>query len=71
MSVVAEQYVVDKEGKPVGVLLTLSRYKKMMAAMEELEEIKAYDAAKKRKRKTKTLALDEFLSVTERLRNRK
>ena len=67
----AEQYIVDSKGKPVGVLLTLTRYKKMLAAMEELDEIKAYDKAKRRKAQTKFLPLDDFLEATERQRTRK
>jgi hypothetical protein len=43
-----ENFVVDDSGKRIAVMLPLKTYMKMMAAMEELEDIKAYDAAKAR-----------------------
>ena len=41
-----EQYVTDREGKRVGVLLDLERYQQMPEELEELDDIRAYDAAK-------------------------
>jgi len=38
-----ERYVVDEKGNRVGVLLDLEDYQKLL---EELESIRAYDAAK-------------------------
>ena len=43
---VNERYVVDKKGKPVGVLLDIRAYRKMLNELEELAAICAYDAAK-------------------------
>jgi hypothetical protein len=40
-------YVVDKKDKPVGVLLNIRSYRKILEDLEELEAIWAYDAAKK------------------------
>ena len=41
-----EQYVVSGRGKKVGVILPVAEYRKLLADMEELEAIRAYDAAK-------------------------
>jgi hypothetical protein len=41
-----EQYVVDKNGDPVGVILDIGVYRKILEELEELATIRAYDAAK-------------------------
>ncbi len=40
------KYVVDEKGKAVSVLLDIKAYRKLMAELEELEAICAFDAAK-------------------------
>ena len=40
------QYVIDKEKKPQAVLLTIEEWKQITEALEELDDIRAYDAAK-------------------------
>lgn len=46
MTVLNEHFVVDKEGKPIGVLLDMVEYQKIIEELEELESIRAYDEAK-------------------------
>ena len=46
---IAEQIVTDKKGNPVAVQIPISKYKRLMELAEEMEDIKAYDKAKKRK----------------------
>jgi PHD/YefM family antitoxin component YafN of YafNO toxin-antitoxin module len=46
MAVRKERYVVDQEGHRVGVILDMAEYHKMVEELEELESIRAYDAAK-------------------------
>ncbi len=41
-----ERYVVDGKGNRVGVLLDLGDYRNSLDELEELECIRAYDAAK-------------------------
>ena len=48
----APQFLTDIKGKKTGVLLSIKDYKKLMEELEELEDIKAYDKAKKRNEKT-------------------
>ena len=43
---IKNKYVVDDNGKAVSVLLDIKAYGKMLAELEELESIRAYDAAK-------------------------
>jgi len=46
MPTVNEGYVVDEDGARVGVILPIEDYRKLMEELEELESIRAYDAAK-------------------------
>lgn len=46
MTMVKEQFVIDPTGKRVGVLLDIREYERLLAELEELESIRAYDAAK-------------------------
>jgi hypothetical protein len=57
MTIVQEQFVTDPAGKRVGVLLDIQEYERILAELEELESIRAYDAA--------TSAGDEAVPFTE------
>ena len=46
MSLVNKTYIVDEKGKRVGVLLDMEEYRTILAELEELESIRAFDAAK-------------------------
>ena len=46
MTVLQEQYLTDREGKRVGVVLDLDQFHRILEELEELEDIRAYDAAK-------------------------
>jgi len=41
-----KRYVVDEDGARVSVLLDIEEYQRLLEALEELESIRAYDAAK-------------------------
>jgi len=43
---IRERYVVDEQGNQVGVLLHIRGYRRILEELEELEAIRAYDAAK-------------------------
>jgi len=43
------QYVTDTQWKKVSVVLPIRSYKKILAELEELEDLRAYDRAKARK----------------------
>jgi hypothetical protein len=44
-----QQYITDKNGKKISVVIPVKDYNKLIEAWEELEDIKAYDAAKSKK----------------------
>ena len=41
------QFVTDDHGKKLAVILPINDYNRMMNELDELEDIKLYDAAKK------------------------
>jgi hypothetical protein len=41
-----KKYVTDRRGQKVAVVITIKDYKRILADIEELESIRAYDAAK-------------------------
>lgn len=63
------QFVIDTSGKKTGVFLSMKDYKKMMEELEELDDIKAYDKAKKRNEKTMPLREAIKLRKKEKLSN--
>lgn len=46
MATRAERFLVDEDGKRVGVVLDIVEYKKLLEDVEELAAIRAFDAAK-------------------------
>lgn len=46
MPTVNEGYIVDDDGNRVGVILPMEEYRRLMEELEELESIRAYDAAR-------------------------
>lgn len=46
---ITEQVVLNKKGKAVAVQIPMNQYKKLLELAEEMEDIKAYDQAMKRK----------------------
>ena len=41
-----EQYLVDDNGNRIGVVIDIKDYHRLLQELEELESIRAYDAAK-------------------------
>ncbi len=46
MAALQEEYLTDRNGKRVKVVLDIHRFQQMMEELEELDDIRAYDAAK-------------------------
>jgi hypothetical protein len=44
--VLKEHFIVDENGKCIGVILDIEDYHRLLEEVEELEAIRAYDAAK-------------------------
>lgn len=47
---IKEHIVHDHSGKPIAVQIPMHQYKRIMEKLEELDDIKAYDTAMKRKK---------------------
>jgi gamma-glutamylcyclotransferase (GGCT)/AIG2-like uncharacterized protein YtfP len=45
------QYITNKKGKKLSVVLPIREYERMLADLDELESIKAYDKVKSSKQK--------------------
>jgi len=43
---IREKFLLDKKGQRVAVVLKMRQYRKILKNLEELEAIRAYDAAK-------------------------
>ncbi len=41
-----ERFVIDEDGKRTAILLDIKEYNKLLEELEELESIRAFDAAK-------------------------
>jgi len=46
MAKVKERYLVDDNGKRIGVVIDIEDYQRLLQEIEELESIRAYDTAK-------------------------
>ena len=46
MNAIRERHVVDENGNRISVLLDMQDYRRLLESLEELESIRAYDAAK-------------------------
>ena len=46
------QFITDKKGNKVSVVIPLTQYKRMLEELEELEDIRLYDTVKAKKEKT-------------------
>ena len=44
-----QHFITDKNGKRISVVIPVNDYNQLIEAWEELEDIKAYDAAKSKK----------------------
>lgn len=63
------QFVTDDHGKKLAVILPINEYNKMVDDLEELEDIKLYDAAKKGKQEF--IDADEAFREIEKKREQK
>ena len=66
MRKIHERFVTDSAGRRTGVLLDMEDYEKLLQELEELESLKAYDAAKASG--DEAIPLDQALAEIEELR---
>ena len=53
------RYITDKKGKKLSVVISITQYKQMLENLEELEDIRLYDAVKARKEKA--ISFNQYL----------
>jgi PHD/YefM family antitoxin component YafN of YafNO toxin-antitoxin module len=46
------RYITDKKGKKLSVVISIDEYNQMIEELEELEDIRLYDAVKAKKEKS-------------------
>ncbi len=63
------QFVTDDNGKKLAVILPIKEYNKMLDDLEELEDIKLYDEAKKSNEPS--IPIDKAFKMIEAKRNAK
>jgi hypothetical protein len=51
MDSISEQFIVNRQGKKISVLIPFKEYQKILSDLEELEEIRAFDFAKNKNEK--------------------
>lgn len=59
-----QSYLVDDDGNRVGVFLDIGAYQKLLADLEELESIRAFDTAKASR--DKPIPFEQAISEIER-----
>lgn len=69
MKQIHPQFITDDKGNKLSVVLPMSIYNEMVAQLEELEDIRAYDKAKSNSEDT--VPLEEAFQLVEARRNRK
>lgn len=63
-----ERYLVDDQGKRVAVVLEIDEYNKLLEELEELEDIRAFDAA--HSSGEKPISIERAISEIERKRSK-
>lgn len=56
------QYITDKKGKKIAVILSIKDYQKMLDELETVEDVKLYDKAKKN-REESMVAEEAFKAI--------
>jgi len=69
MLTVNPQYITDDAGKKLSVMLSISEFNSLMEELDELEDIRLYDEAKKRN--TTSIPIEEAFQMIEEQRRNK
>ena len=69
MLTVHPQYITDNSGKKISVVIPIKDFKAIMEGLEELEDIKLYDEAKKSKEPS--IPIDDAFKMIEAKRKTK
>ena len=69
MLAIQPQYITNNSGKKISVILPIKNFKSIMDALDELEDIRLYDASKKSNELS--TPIDEAFRIIETKRNKK
>ena len=47
MNAIHPQYITDQKGKKISVVIPIAEYKQMLEELEDMEDVRLYDEAKK------------------------
>jgi hypothetical protein len=61
------QFITNSEGNKIAVILPIGKYAKMIEDLEELDDIRLYDEAKKDK--SASIPFDKYLKLRKRKKN--
>ena len=67
MGALRQQFIEDKQGNRIAVLMPIDQYNKMLEQLEEIDDIRAYDAAKAEK--DEIIPFDQAVNEIEKERN--
>ena len=67
MGALKQQFIEDKQGNRIAVLMPIDQYNKMLEQLEEIDDIRAYDAAKAEK--DEAIPFDQAVEDIEKGRN--
>ena len=67
MGALRRQFILNKQGKPIAVLIPIDQYDKILEQLEEIDDIRAYDAAEAEE--DEIIQFDQALNEIEDKRN--
>lgn len=67
MGALRQQFIEDNQGKRIAVLMPIDQYNKMMEQLEEIDDVRAYDAAKAKE--DEIIPFDQAINEIEKERN--
>lgn len=67
MGALRQQFIEDKQGNRIAVLMPIDQYNKLLEQLEDMEDIRAYDASKAED--DEIIPFDQAISEIEKKRN--
>jgi hypothetical protein len=67
MGALRQQFIEDKQGNRIAVLMPIDQYNKILEQLEEVDDIRSYDAAKAEK--DEIIPFDQAVNEIEKERN--
>ena len=65
------QFITDDTGKKLGVLLPIKEYNRMLEELEDIEDVKLYDEAKREDDGERITLQEAFVKIEAKRKNKK